>query len=76
MQASIPDNRSAQPVGPPKWQLMVPITTEDVNRSLKGMKDGAPGPDGQKLKDVRAIPHDQLAAHFNLWLLSAYLRVH
>ena len=73
VQASIPDNRSAQPVGPPKWQLMVPITTEDVNRSLKGMKDGAPGPDGQKLKDVRAIPHDQLAAHFNLWLLSAYL---
>ena len=73
MQASIPDNRSAQPVGPPKWQLMVPITTEDVNRSLKGMKDGVPGPDGQKLKDVRAIPHDQLAAHFNLWLLSAYL---
>ena len=32
------------------------------------MKDGAPGPDGRKLKDVRAIPLDQLAGHFNLRL--------
>ena len=69
----VPDNRCPQPVGPPKWELMSTITTEDVERSLMGMKDGAPGPDGQKLKDVRAIPHDQLSAHFNLWLLSGYL---
>ena len=69
----VPDNRCPQPVGPPKWELMATITTEDVKRSLMGMKDGAPGPDGQKLKDVRAIPHDQLSAHFNLWLLSGYL---
>ena len=60
-------------MGPPKWELMATITTEDVERSLMGMKDGAPGPDGRKLKDVRAIPHDQLSAHFNLWLLSGYL---
>ena len=69
----VPDNRCPQPVGPPKWELMAAITTEDVERSLMGMKDGAPGPDGRKLKDVRAIPHDQLSAHFNLWLLSGYL---
>ena len=69
----VPDNRCPQPVGPPKWERMATITTEDVERSLMGMKDGAPGPDGQKLKDVRAIPHDQLSAHFNLWLLSGYL---
>ena len=37
------------------------------------MKDGAPGPDGRKLKDVRTIPFDQLTAHLNLWLLSGYL---
>ena len=69
----VPDNRCPQPVGPPKWELMAAVTTEDVERSLMGMKDGAPGPDGRKLKDVRAIPHDQLSAHFNLWLLSGYL---
>ena len=43
---SVPDNRCPQPVGPPKWELMAPIKTEDVEPSLKGMKDGAPGPDG------------------------------
>ena len=69
----MPDERCPEPVGPPKWELTAPITTEDVKRSLMGMKDGAPGPDGRKLKDVRAIPHDQLSAHFNLWLLSGYL---
>ena len=72
-QPSVPDNRCPQSVGPPKWELMAPITAEDIEWSLKGMKDGAPGPDGRRLKDVRAIPFDQLAAHFNLWLLSGYL---
>ena len=37
------------------------------------MKDGAPGPDGRKLRDVKALPPEQLAAHFNLWLLAGYL---
>ena len=72
-QTSVPDMRCPEPVGPPKWELLAPITPEDVERSMKGMKDGAPGPDGRKLKDVRAIPHGQLSAHFNLWLLSGYL---
>ena len=71
--ASVPDDRCPQPVGPPKWELMAPITAGDVDRSLNEMKDGALGPDGRKLKDVRAIPTNQLAAHFNLWLLSGYL---
>ena len=52
---------------------IAPITAEDVERSVKGMKDGALGPDGRNLKDMRAIPFDQLEAHFNLWLLSGYL---
>ena len=34
-QPSVPDNRCPQPEGPPKWELMAPITTEDVERSLK-----------------------------------------
>ena len=37
--ALVLDNRCLQPVGPPKWELMAPITAEDVNRYLKGMKD-------------------------------------
>ena len=48
----MPDDRSPEPVGPPKWELVAPITSEGVAKSLKGMKDGAPGPDGRKLKNV------------------------
>ena len=44
--ASVPDDRCPQPVGPPKWELMAPITAGDVDRSLNGMKDEALGPDG------------------------------
>ena len=43
---SVPDDRYPQPVGPPKWELMAPITAADVDQSLKGMKDGVPGPYG------------------------------
>ena len=42
---SVLDDRYPQPVGPPKWELMAPITAADVDQSLKGMKDGVPGPD-------------------------------
>ena len=37
------------------------------------MKDGAPGPNGRKLKDVKAVFIDQLAGHFNLWLYAECL---
>ena len=68
--ASVPDDRCPQPVGPPQRELMAPITAGDVDRSLNGMKDG---PDGRRVKDMRAIPTNYLAAHFNLCLLSGYL---
>ena len=42
-------------------------------RALKKTKDGAPGPDGRKLSDVKAISADELAGHFNLWLLTGCL---
>lgn len=69
----MPDDRSPEPVGPPKWELVAPITSEEVAKSLKGVKDGAPGPDGRKLKDARALPIDQLAKHINLWLYAGCL---
>ena len=55
-------------MGPPKWELVTPITSEEVAKSLKDVKDGAPGPDGRKLQDTRALPIDQLAGHINLWI--------
>ena len=69
---SVPDSRAPDPVGRVCWELLHPITSEDVARALRKMKDGVPGPDGRKLSDVRAIPAEELAGHFNLWLLAGY----
>ena len=71
---SVPDSRSLPVVGELHWELLHSITSEDVLRVLKKMKDGAPGPDGRKLSDVKAILADKLAGHFNLWLLAGCLR--
>ena len=60
-------------MGSMKWELLHPINSDEVAKALSRMKDGAPGPEGRKLKDVRTLPPDQLAAHFNLWLLAGYL---
>ena len=70
---SHPDDRSFHPVGSTKWELLDLISSDEVAKALLRMKDGAPGPDGCKLKNVKALPPDQLAAHFNLWLLAGYL---
>ena len=72
-QPSHPDDRTFHPVGSTKWELLDLISSGEVTKVLSRMKDGAPGPDGRKLEDVRALPPDQLAAHFNLWLLAGYL---
>ena len=68
-----PNDRTFHPVGSTKWELLDPISSDEVAKALSRIKDGVPGPDGCKLKDARALPPDQLAAHFNLWLLTGYL---
>ena len=70
---SVPDSLSLPVIGEMHWELMHPITAEDVVRALKKMKNGAPGPDGRKLSDVKAMSAAELAGHFNLWLLAMCL---
>ena len=45
---------------------------DDVSRAVKGMSDGAPGPDGRTLNDLKALWREEVAAHFNVWLLAGY----
>ena len=71
-QASLHDQRKPQPKGPVEWSLDTLITTEDVTRAIKGMSDGAPGPDGRTLNDLKALRQVEVAAHFNVWLLAGY----
>lgn len=55
------------------WDLAKPVSSEEVRRVIygpKGMKDGAPGPDGLKLRDLKRFETDKIAVHFNLWMLA------
>ena len=52
---SIEDTREPQPKGPIVWGLMTPITTSDVTSAIKGMSEGAPGPDGRTFGDLKAV---------------------
>ena len=70
--ASKHDDRRPPPKGPVEWSLVAPITVEDVTRAIKGMSDGAPGPDGRTLGDLKRLRREEVAAHYNLWLLAGY----
>ena len=71
-QPSITDHRTPPPKGPKQWSLVAAITVGDVTRAFKGMSDGAPGPDGRSLNDLKGMSSEEVAAHFNLWLLAGY----
>ena len=46
------------------------MTTEEVKRHIRGIKDDAAGPDGNPRKDLRRLTAGALAARYNLWLLA------
>lgn len=60
------------PAGPTQWGMVAPVTCDEVLTALKVTKDGAPGPDDRKLRDLKGIPLTELQWHVNLWLLAAY----
>ena len=70
--ASEHDNREPPPKGPVEWDLVNPITTTDETTAIKRMSDGAPGPDRRSLSDLKRLRREEVAAHFNVWLLVGY----
>ena len=70
--ASEHDNRKPPPKGPVEWDLVNPITITEVTTAIKGMSDGAPGPDRRSLSDLKRLRREKVAAHFNVWLLAGY----
>ena len=43
-----------------------------MTRAIKGMSDGAQGPDHRSLSDLKGLRREEVAAHFNVWLLAGY----
>ena len=66
------DRRSPTPVSDPIWQLMSPVTDEELANTISKSKSSAPGPDGIKLSDVKKVPRQELISHFNTWLFAGY----
>ena len=66
---SIKDNRQPAGVGPVKWELVAPVTPDDLKQMLTEGASSAPGPDGVRLKDVIGLRMEELCSHYNLWLL-------
>ena len=55
------------------WQLVRPITSQDVAREKILLKNGAPGVDSIIFWLVRSSPNSCLSKMFNLLLLAGYL---
>ena len=49
------DDRRPPPKGPVEWSLVALLTVEDVTRVIKGMSDGALGPNGRTLNGLKAL---------------------
>ena len=64
------DSREPPAEGPPEWEIVAPVTTEEVKRHIRGIKDDAAGPDGNPRKDLRRLTAGALATRYNLWLLA------
>ena len=53
----------------PLWDIIRPFSNEEVVRSLRAMKDGAPGLDQVTKERLLLLPVTQLTCRFNIWLL-------
>ena len=64
------DSREPPAEGAPEWEIVNPVTKDEVARHMRGLKDGAAGPDGKLRKHLKGLNTGALAARFNLWLLA------
>ena len=73
-QALCPDLREPPAVNPISWDVMSPVSVDEVRFSFrKAEKKTAPGLDGYTIPDLERIPVNELRDLFNLWLYSGCL---
>lgn len=67
------DSRRISDMAETDWGLLLPITKDEVESTLAGLRPSAAGPDGIKVIAVKLLPPVALMKTFNLWLLSGAL---
>jgi hypothetical protein len=68
---STTDDRPVRSV-PEDWQIVDPVSVEEVRKALHDSEESAPGTDGITLKDLKSVSPSMLAAAFNMWLLAGH----
>ena len=69
---SVVDERDPDPIGPVLWNIVEPITLDELQLTIKAMKAGAPGPDGMVLSQLKKLPLMELILCLNLWLMAGF----
>ena len=69
---SVSDMRTPVSVGPILWQLLAPVTVNELEQTLRNSSKTAPGPDSISWKQLKGISANALVSHFNLWHLASY----
>lgn len=69
---SLADDRVPDP-RPMKAEIAAPVTTAELERFLKTLKNSAPGPDKMPVRLLKAIPGVILSLLYNLWLYCGFL---
>lgn len=69
---SVQDSRRPSTKAGVKWDLIVPITVDEVQCALRSMGQSSPGPDGMSIDVLKSIPIGEIVTHYNLWLLAGY----
>lgn len=64
------DNRTPATKFPVSESVARPVTVSEVESTLKGLKDGAPGPDHIGRTQLRSVDKHSLAAHMSFWMCS------
>ena len=62
------DNWEVDPIGSVMWDMIKPITLEEVTVTINAMKNGSQGPDGMVLSQLKKLQKNELVLRFNLWL--------
>ena len=53
----------------PLYEMVKPITEDELERTLRRLNNGSPGPDRIKKSGIISLSKDRLSARFNLYML-------
>ena len=66
------DDTVSDPAGPVLWDIIDPVTSQELTLTMNTMKADSTGTDGMVLSQLKEYPKCELISRFNLWLLNGF----